>query len=82
MLCLVVFNVRYPTSSNGLKINAFPCVKVGKFGVCPLLMSNSAGRVKMQLFDCTSGVSSPSLLCFPHQNELYSSMRVCPAPSW
>lgn len=82
MSCLLGFNVEYPASSNGLKSNGFPCVKVGKFGMCLLLMSSSAGRIKMKLFDCTSGVSSPSLLCFPHQSELYSSVRVCPTPSW
>lgn len=53
MSCLLEFSVGYPTSSNGLKINSFPCVKVGKSGVCPLLMSSSAGRIKMQLFGCT-----------------------------
>lgn len=62
MSCLLGIRVGYRTSSNGQKINAFPCVKVGKFGVCPLLMSSSAGRIKMQLFGCTLGASSPSWL--------------------
>lgn len=54
------FSVGYATLSNGLKSNAFVYVEVRKFAVCPLLMSSSARRVKMQLFCCTLGICSLS----------------------
>lgn len=60
MSCFLGFSVGYAALSNGLKSNVFLCVEVGKFAVCLLLMSSSAGRIKMQLFSCTLGISSLS----------------------